>query len=307
MTAFIIILIAAVLVLAGLYAAYYRVFYSPKKDMSETESPEIIASHPCHDEVTRGVTELSELPCQFLKTRSRDGLRLSARYFEGDPDQPLIICFHGYHGSALRDFAGLAPYLIHQGCSLLMVDERAHWRSQGHTIAFGIKERFDVLSWVEYANRRFGADREIFLLGISMGGGTVLMASGQQLPENVKGIIADCPYNSPKDIIKHVCRKVKLNPTLLWPVIWLSALVWGRFNVNATTAAKEAKNSKTPIIILHGEGDDFVPAYMSKEVAAANPTLISMHTFPEAGHGLSYFYDTKRYRSLVDEFIKANS
>ena len=62
-----------------------------------------------------------------------------------------------------------------------------------------------------HTNQRFGKDKSIFLFGISMGGGTVLMASGQRLPRNVKGIVADCPFNSPKDIIKHVCRKIKMN------------------------------------------------------------------------------------------------
>lgn len=307
MVAFLIVTAVILLILAGLYASYYKVFYSPKKDMSETKNPPAIERLAYGKRVSERINEVNTTPCKFYTIRSYDGLKLSARYFEGDDDKPLCICFHGYRGSAVRDFAGIGLHLIHEGYNVLIVDERAHWRSQGHTICFGIKERFDAVSWVKFANQRFGKDKSIFLFGISMGGGTVLMASGQRLPRNVKGIVADCPFNSPKDIIKHVCRKIKLNPDLLWPIIWLAGLVYGRLRVNATTAADEVKRSKIPIVILHGEADDFVPMSMSKEVQKANPSMIEMHTFPHADHGMSYFEDEERYIGIVEGFIEKNN
>ena len=307
MVAFLIVTAVILLILAGLYASYYKVFYSPKKDMSETKNPPAIERLAYGKRVSERINEVNTTPCKFYTIRSYDGLKLSARYFEGDDDKPLCICFHGYRGSAVRDFAGIGLHLIHEGYNVLIVDERAHWRSQGHTLCFGIKERFDAVSWVKFANQRFGKDKSIFLFGISMGGGTVLMASGQRLPRNVKGIVADCPFNSPKDIIKHVCRKIKLNPDLLWPVIWLAGLVYGRLRVNATTAADEVKRSKIPIVILHGEADDFVPMSMSKEVQKANPSMIEMHTFPHADHGMSYFEDEERYIGIVEGFIEKNN
>lgn len=307
MVAFLIVTAVILLILAGLYASYYKVFYSPKKDMSETKNPPAIERLAYGKRVSERINEVNTTPCKFYTIRSYDGLKLSARYFEGDDDKPLCICFHGYRGSAVRDFAGIGLHLIHEGYNVLIVDERAHWRSQGHTICFGIKERFDAVSWVKFANQRFGKDKSIFLFGISMGGGTVLMASGQRLPRNIKGIVADCPFNSPKDIIKHVCRKIKLNPDLLWPIIWLAGLVYGRLRVNATTAADEVKRSKIPIVILHGEADDFVPMSMSKEVQKANPSMIEMHTFPHADHGMSYFEDEERYIGIVEGFIEKNN
>ena len=307
MVAFLIVTAVILLILAGLYASYYKVFYSPKKDMSETKNPPAIERLAYGKRVSERINEVNTTPCKFYTIRSYDGLKLSARYFEGDDDKPLCICFHGYRGSAVRDFAGIGLHLIHEGYNVLIVDERAHWRSQGHTICFGIKERFDAVSWVKFANQRFGKDKSIFLFGISMGGGTVLMASGQRLPRNVKGIVADCPFNSPKDIIKHVCRKIKLNPDLLWPIIWLAGLVYGRLRVYATTAADEVKRSKIPIVILHGEADDFVPMSMSKEVQKANPSMIEMHTFPHADHGMSYFEDEERYIGIVEGFIEKNN
>lgn len=300
----VIILVLLILIFAGLYASYYKTFYSPHRDASETESPEMLKGHPYGEETRSHTARLYELPCEYLHARSFDGLRLSARYYQGDPEKPLCICFHGYRGSAVRDFSGTGLYLIDEGYNVILVDERAHWRSQGHTITYGINERCDVLTWIEVANRRFGAEKPIFLFGISMGGGTVLMASGQELPENVKGIVADCPFNSPKDIIRHVCRKINLNPTLAWIPVWLSSHIYGHFNINATTAADEVKKTKKPIMIVHGEGDDFVPPYMSRQVYDANPDMIEIHTFPDAGHGMSYYYDPERFQGLISRFIE---
>ena len=74
---------------------------------------------------------------------------------------------------------------------------------------------------------------------------------------------------------------------------------------NATTAAREVRKTRTPIVIIHGEGDDFVPMSMSKEVQKSNPSMIEMHTFPNAGHGMCYFEDNNRYTGIIDDFIKS--
>ena len=158
---FILIAILLILIIGALLWAYYKVFYSPKKDMSETESPIVLSNHPFSKPVQTHIEELANTPCEYCKTRSFDKLLLSARYYKGADDKPLCICFHGYRGSALRDYSGIGLYLIYEGYPVLIVDERAHWHSKGHTITFGIKERYDVLTWIRYANQRFGNEKPI--------------------------------------------------------------------------------------------------------------------------------------------------
>ena len=300
-----IILILILSAAAGLFAAYHKVFYSSRRSDDETRLPLIIANKKYHDEIQRQAEILAQIPCEWVETRSRDGLRLVGRYYHHDSAAPLCICFHGYRGSAVRDFSVMGQVLQHDGNNVILVDERAHWRSGGHTITYGVKERYDVLSWVEYANERFGADVPIFLFGISMGAGTVLMASGLDLPDNVRGICADCPFSSPKDVICHVSDKIGLNPSLTWPVIRLSALVYGRLNLSKKiTAANAVKHTEKPILIIHGESDNFVPAAMSEVIADANPAKVERCTFPGAEHGLSYFVDPDRYLTVVRDFMK---
>ena len=140
----------------------------------------------------RLVTELDARPYRRVTIVARDGTRLAARYHHVADGAPLEIQCHGYRGHAVRDFCGGNPLAAEMGHNTLLIDQRAHGESEGRCITFGIRERFDILDWVEYATRELGAEK-ILLVGISMGGASVLMAGGEPLPTAVRGIIADCP------------------------------------------------------------------------------------------------------------------
>ena len=301
----IILIVLLIAVLVVLFMLYYRAFYSPHRGMQEIDTKPFLKDKDQFEEILRRARALSEIPCRRIRTRSYDGLRLCARYYHRADNAPICICFHGYRGSAVRDFGVMGQFLQNEGYNVILVDHRAHFKSGGHTITYGIRERRDVLSWVEYASRRFGADTPIYLFGISMGAATVTMAADLPLPDNVKIICADCPYSSPKDIICHVVRWTVKKAELVWPLIWLSALVFGHLNIRKDiTAANAVRNSKIPVLIIHGADDAFVPPEMSAEIADANPSLVERHIFPNAVHGVSYFADPDRYIATVRDFIK---
>ena len=184
-------------VLGGSYYAYRVAFYSPMKGREDVKFNPRETYTPYREEMRRIYRNLKDLPCEYVATTSYDGLTLSGRYYHVKDGAPLDICFHGYRSSPLTDFSGGSELCFQMGHNLLLIDQRAHGRSQGRTITFGIQERQDLLKWTDYAIDRFGSEVNIFLFGISMGGATVLLASELDLPDNVKGIIADCPYASP--------------------------------------------------------------------------------------------------------------
>ena len=203
-----------------------------------------------------------------------------------------------------HDFAGGDLIFKTLKCNTLLVDQRAHGQSGGTSISFGIKERHDCLAWVEYAKERFG-DIPIFLVGISMGGATVLMASDLGLPKSVKGIIADCPYSSPKEIICRVCKaELKLVPWIIYPFIKLSAILFGGFNLSRASATKSVSQTNIPILLIHGEGDSFVPSQMSDKIYESCVSEKYICKIPEAGHGMAFLYDMSTYENTVKSFIE---
>lgn len=303
MVLFFIVCILIALVLGGSYYAYRIAFYNSYSNRDQKPSvsgEQYDAFRPRMREIYH---KLNDRPCEYVSIESRDGLTLSGRYYHVADGAPLDIGFHGYRSNPMTDFSGGSELSFDMGHNLLLVDQRAHGQSAGRTITFGIKERWDLLSWVEYALKRFGADTKILLYGVSMGGATVLMASEMELPENVKGIIADCPYSSPMDVIVHVGRSYPIPNWLIRPFVILGAKVFGGFDVNEVSAAEAVKNTRVPILILHGDADTYVPCHMS-DIAAANPKMVSRHVIPGAEHGISYLVDTPRYRQIVTDFME---
>jgi fermentation-respiration switch protein FrsA (DUF1100 family) len=245
---------------------------------------------------------LAEIPAEDLYITSCDGLRLHGRLLPLESPKATILMFHGYHSFADVDFGCAVPLLREMGYQLLLVDERAHQGSEGKYITYGVKERRDVLSWADEMAARLGPAHPLYLQGISMGAATVLMASALPLPDCVRGIIADCPFTEPKAIIRHVAAGMRIPGWISVPLAASAAAIFGRFRLGGASALEAVRGAKLPILLIHGEDDHFVPCDMSREIAAANPEKIRFHTFPGAGHGLSYLVDEPRYTGLIRDF-----
>ncbi len=304
MIVLVILLVLLLLILAVSYGVYRFVLYSPLGEQNEPHHvPDGPQYRPRHAEMHRLIDELLALPAERVYIRSKDGLQLAGDWYAGRPGQPIHICCHGYRGMGSRDFCGGTQTLLGRGDGVLLIHQRAQGDSQGHTMTFGIREREDVLLWAQYCAQRFPGT-PLFLHGISMGAATVLMASALPLPQAVKGIFADCPYDVPRDIIVNTADDMHLPGQLMWPFLQVGAFLFGRGLRFGDISCHEAvKAARVPIEIIHGEDDSFVPASMSEPIAAANPALVTRHTFPNAGHGISYLEDTPRYQALTKDFI----
>ena len=293
-------LTAAVLLL--LFLVYRKTFLTPRRRRED-----LYRMPPGFGEMDPAmralVSALDSRPFRRVTIVARDGTRLSARYHHVADGAPLEIQCHGYRGCAVRDFCGGNPLAAEMGHNTLLIDQRAHGESGGRSITFGIRERLDILDWVDYATRELGAEK-ILLVGISMGGASVLMAGGEPLPTAVLGIVADCPYSSPRDIISSVIRMMHLPPRLAYPLVATSARLFGHFSLSSCTALEAAARCPVPILLLHGEDDRLVPAEMSKRIAAAAGVMATLVTFPGADHGMSCMSDPDRYRAVVADFCE---
>ena len=197
---------------------------------------------------------------------SFDGLKLCAYYLpaeapaSGKRRRNILLLMHGYRAGGLTDFAGLYRFYHEQGYDLLVPFERSHGPSEGRYICFGVKERFDCRDWARYAARRFGEEEPLFLMGISMGCATVLMSLSLNLPPNVRGVLADCGFTSPWEIVRHVAKADFHLPA--FPLLWLLDL-WCRalagFSLKEADTRKALGNSSLPVLFLHGKEDKFVP------------------------------------------------
>jgi len=249
------------------------------------------------------ILQTRALPQEDVEITSFDGLKLRGKFYEYAPGAPVELMFHGYRGCAERDLPGGVQRCFRVGRSALVVDQRASGRSDGNTITFGVKERKDCLGWIDFLIEKFGPDVKIILTGISMGAATVMMAGGEDLPENVIGILADCGYSSQKEIILKTIKEMGLPPKLSYPFAKLAAKLFGRFDLEETSPVEALKKCKVPVIFYHGESDDFVPCDMSRACFEACASRKKLVTIPGAGHGLSYAVAPETYIETLKEFF----
>lgn len=300
-----IVLAALALLLLGLcFVCYYIAFYSPsRKPLGENEFryPQGKIYEPYREKMKLWMQEARNMPHEKVSVRSEDGLTLRGRLYEYTPGAIIELMFHGYRSDSERDMCAGVQRCFSLGRNALIVDQRGGGASDGHTITFGIKERKDCLKWVDFLIQKYGKDVRIVLTGISMGASTVMMAGGLELPENVVGIIADCGYSSPKEIIQKVMKQIRMPVKLLYPFVKLGARIFGGFNLEETSCTDAMKVCKIPVFFAHGEADAFVPYEMSVknyEACAAPKKLLNV---PEAGHGLCYMLAPEDYRRALLE------
>ena len=285
------------LILLISYLSYRKAFYSSPKTRPTThllpDNPQYKKANPI---IRECIAEMEKVPFEQVYITSFDGTKLAARYYHISDSAAVQIQFHGYRSTAVRDFSGAFLLAQKMGRNTLVVDQRASGKSGGNTITFGIKERYDCLEWIKYVINRFG-NVPIMLTGVSMGAATVLMASDLDLPENVKCIVADCPYTSPYEIIELQCKEMGIPPKIGMFFIKLGARIFGNFKLSGGPL-ESVKNAKVPILLVHGEADDFVPFEMGRRIYDANPKMITFEAFPDTAHGISFINDTERYEKL---------
>lgn len=302
----IIIILAVILALSFGVGGY--LFFAACRRLDINWLDEAEANKTPHGKFYKGIKMghewLLEHNAQDIYTLSEDGLRLHALWVPADNPKGTIVLVHGYHSSVLTDFSVAFPLYYEKGFNLLLPSQRSHGKSEGKYVTFGVKESDDMRCWIAYHNKHFGNQPMIFS-GMSMGASTVMYLAGEKLPENVKGMIADCGFTTPKEIISRVFRNVTHIPA--WTVIWATEL-FARFFANFSLTGKDtmktlAKNSR-PILLVHGVDDDFVPCDMTRrshEACAGDKRLLLVEG---ATHGISFLRAKEQYVQQVNDLLR---
>lgn len=260
------------------------------------------------EEITASADWLAKQPVKPLQVVSYDGKRLYGRFVPRENAKGTIVFFHGYRSHYAVDFSASMRFYHELGYNALYCDQRAHGLSQGRVITFGIKERYDVLSWVTYLGLMLGQEHPIFLSGLSMGAATVLMAADMEFPANVRGIIADCGFTSPGDQLRYLLKnKYHLPPRLTAGALGIFTRIFGGFGIDQWSTTEAMWQAKYPLLLVHGLADRFVPSEMSQRAYDACMGKKRLELFPDAGHGISYLADRPRYQAALMEFLKENN
>ncbi len=258
----------------------------------------------CVEPILREREWLAKQDRQDVFIQSYDGLSLHGQYLTQKNSRGTLLLCHGYQSSGEGDFSCILKDYFALGFDLLIIDQRAHLQSQGKYLTMGVRERYDVRAWCLWLLQQRGEKHKVVLDGISMGATSVLMAAGLDLPLNVVAVLADCGFTSPREIFTHVMQTSVKIPTFMLSGAELCCRVMAGFSIDGASTVEAVKRSDLPLLMLHGEGDDFVPCWMSeKTFAAAAVEDKQLLTVPGAGHGLSFLVDRERVWTALVAFL----
>lgn len=247
-------------------------------------------------------TEMMKRNTTEVWMKDKDHYKLHA-YEIKNKSNVWVIAIHGYMSEA-KKMADVGNTFADMGYNVLLPDLRSHGLSEGSKIGMGTWDSDDIIQWIHKINKQ-NKDAKIILYGVSMGASTVMMATGKQLPSNVKVAIEDCGYTSAWDEFSFQLKKLFDLPT--FPVLDAANIVTmirAGYNLKDADALSAVKKSKTPTLFIHGDADEFVPTSMVYPLYEAEASEKQLLIVKGAIHAGSRNTDPKTYWKTVREFIK---
>lgn len=235
---------------------------------------------------------------------AKDGIILrGTEYIIDEHCDKWAIVLHGYHSNP-DSVLSIGMHFSEKGYNVLIPSMRASNDSEGQYIGMGWLDKDDLQCWINLIIEQ-NDNAEIILHGSSMGAATVLMASGDELPKNVKAIIEDSGYTSVWDIFASEAKARFNLPTFpILNMFELVANVRAKYDIKEASAVEQVKKSNVPILFIHGDSDDFVPEYMCEELYEAANCKKDKLIIHNAGHTESKYKEPEIYYNKIFEFLE---
>ncbi len=245
---------------------------------------------------------LNQRDYQDLYIESFDQKRLHAYSLPGTIDT-YVICVHGYGSSAL-DMIHIAHSFQDLGYHVVLPDLRGHGQSEGDYIGMGYHDHFDLLYWMGDILKE-APQAHIVLYGVSMGATTIMLTTGEDLPENVIAAVEDCGYTTAMEEFSYqMNQQYHISSKIIIKLASLIAKLKADYFFEDVDALEALHLSLTPTLFIHGDQDDFVPYSMVHRLYQACSAQKALYVVEGAKHGCAYDKDPQKYMQVISDFIQ---
>ncbi len=287
----------------GFYMVNYALEGIPERDM-QVEKERVCPKYPLLREWMDSLENAGIL--RDTSITDDEGFKICAYYAEAEENaRKSAVIVHGYKSSPVAMMMIARMFRDSLGYNILVPHLNFHGESEGNSVQMGWKDRYDVEQWLPVAHQMFNDTLQV-LHGISMGGATVMMASGDELPEYVRGIVDDCGYSSVWDqFSKELKVQFGLPP---FPLLYTADLItkckygWG---FKEASSVKQLARCTLPVLFIHGDSDDYVPtAHVYLNYDAKVQGEKDLWLVPFTDHANSYMNYPAEYTDRVREFLR---
>lgn len=196
-----------------------------------------------------------------------DDLKLNGWWIEADNPQGTIILAHGYRGNRLETGVpalALAQELHNHQYHVLMFDFRNSGESEGDLTTVGYKEKEDLISVAQYAKSR-ASELPVGVVGFSMGATTAIVAAAEE--PFIEAVIADSPFSDLKVYLESNLPYWSDLPHVPFTFVIMNTLpVLTGIDVSQVSPREAIKELETPVLLIHGDGDQAIPYSNSEEI-----------------------------------------
>ncbi|MGX7173597.1 alpha/beta hydrolase [Enterococcus ratti] len=237
------------------------------------------------------------------EVRSYDGLKLIGRMFRLSTGEKWVVCVHDYRSDGQKDMSYIGKKYVEKGFNVLIPDLRAHGKSEGKIIGMGWLDRLDLMCWINYL-LKIHPQASIILHGSSMGATAIMMASGEKLPDAVRGFILDSGFVSVYAQFRYMLSKLTFLPKkAIMRYANRYAKKYAGYSLKQASATRQLGSNHLPLLIIYGEKDRFVPVSTAYTIQHATAGEASLFLVSKAQHLETAVKDPKRYWSMVFSFI----
>jgi uncharacterized protein len=250
---------------------------------------------PADAALAEAISHATASKWEAVRVSASDGIPLEAWVFTPvDPNGSAAIVIHGV-GDTRSGMFERAMILVRARFTVAMPDLRGHGSSGGDIVTYGIREAGDVHEWAEWLFRNRRVNR-LYGYGLSMGGAILL----QSLPlePRFRAIVAEAPFFSFEEVAFD---------RMYWPLVKLGLLYTRarhRLDLTAASPIAAIRNTRVPVLLIHGDRDTNVPIRHSRALAAANPGAVRLWEVPGAGHLDIRTTAGRRYESALIEWFQ---
>jgi|MDTC01.1.fsa_nt_gb pimeloyl-ACP methyl ester carboxylesterase len=217
---------------------------------------------------------------------------------ENSAPRGTVMILHGILDSKAR-FFGMAQEMAQKSYNVVMVDHRAHGRSEGKYTTFGAKEKFDARDVIDALLTGEQIAEPLYVFGQSMGAAIAVQYAA--VDPRCKAVMAVAPYTDMRSAAR---RFVPFMSEDKFEQIVQRGGELAGFEPDEASAIIAAGELKVPLLIVHGRIDAIIPHHHGSAVYHAAKVPKKLMTFPLLGHVTLLFARQKWFARRADEHFQ---